>query len=288
MKKHIIYIFILLGISIQVSCETDANIPIPSQDPKFVLTSFINPASDSQLFTLTLSDPIFDGSNVDFNNYIDDALVTVSNGTNTVTLGYNNSYNAYLLLNSAMNIDFNTDYTVNVSRAGKQLQTKFKSIGSAPITINELKVDSIEKIDQFGIVSKTYFANVKWQDPGSETNYYCLELYGLMNDFNGNPVRVPLSDYYGNIYISDEGKNGTEMSRTLEAYTNYFGEFGNVYRGFDVVVSKTDEHYYRYFKSLQNYVGDDPFSEPSLVYTNINSGLGVIGNYMPYSIRKEL
>lgn len=288
MKKQIIYIFILLGITAQMSCETDANIPIPKQDPKYVLTAFINPASDSQMFTLTMSDPIFDGSNIDFNSYISDAEVKITDGNNTVTLDYNNSFNAYMLLNSSMNLDYNSNYTVSVSRNGKNLQTDFKTIGSAPIVINEIKIDSITKSDEFGFLTKTYFANVKWQDPASENNYYCLELFGLITDFTGNTVRVPLSDYYGNIYISDEGKNGTEMSRTLETYTSFFGEFGQQYKGFDVVISKTDEHYYRYFKSLQNYVGDDPFSEPSLVYTNINSGLGVIGNYIPYSIRKEL
>lgn len=288
MKKQIIYFFILIGISIQMSCETDADIPIPSQDPKFVLSSFINPESDTQLFTLTLSDPIFDGSNVDYEQYIDNAVVTINNGTNTVQMPYSFNFNAYILEASLMKVDYNTSYTISISHAGKSLVTNFKTFSNSSIVINEIKVDSISKIDEFGFDSKTYFANVKWQDPADEENYYCLELYGLVRGDNGQIIRAPLSDYYGNIYISDEGKNGTEMTRTLEAYTSTFGEFGQVYLGFDVVISKTDEHYYRYFKSLQNYVGDDPFSEPSLIYSNVNTGLGVIGSYVPYSIRKEL
>ena len=86
MKKISLYLFILFGIAIQMSCETDANIPIPSQDPKLVFSAFINPVSDSQLFTLTLSDPIFDGSTVDNTKYIDDAIVTISNGTTSLQI----------------------------------------------------------------------------------------------------------------------------------------------------------------------------------------------------------
>lgn len=288
MKKIFIYILISTIISIQLSCETDANIPIPSQDPKFVLTSFVNLERDSQYFTLTQSDPLFDGSNVDNEKYIDAAVVTVSNGISNVQLPYNYNYNAYLLDASAMKINYNTNYTIHVEYQGKAINSSFSTFDSAAIVINEIKIDSILKTDEFGFSTKTYYANVKWQDPASEKNYYCLEMFGLFRSDFGQIIRVPLSDYYGSVYLSDEGKNGTEMTRTMEAYTTMFGDFGQTYLGFDVVISKTDEHYYRYFKSLQNYVGDDPFSEPSLVYTNITNGLGVIGSYVPYFIRKEL
>lgn len=288
MKKTIIYILILIGIGFQMACETEADIAIPAQDPKFVLTSFINPGSENQLFTLYMSDPIFDGSTIDNSTQITTATIKISDGTKTVRIRYDSNSFAYLLLKDSMEIDFDKAYTVSVLYNGKSIETNFNTITNIPITINEVRIDSFVEQDPFGGEIKTYYAYLKWQDPASEKNYYCVELYGLRKDENGDTLRVPLTDYYGNLYLSDEGKNGTELNTTLDVYSSGFEFFGLDYIGFDAVITKTDEHYYRYFKSLQNYGGDDPFSEPSLIYTNINSGLGLIGCYTPYFYRKLL
>lgn len=271
-----------------MACETDADIPIPAQDPKFVVTAFIKPSSDTQMLTLYLSDPIFDGSNLDNTTQIKNAIITINDGVNTVRIRFNNNADAYLLLKDSMQVDFSKEYTVSVDYNGKSISTSFKTISNIPITINDVKVDSTVEQDPFGGEFKTYYAYLKWQDPASEKNYYCIELYGLVKNDNGDTSRVPLTDYYGNLYLTDEGKNGNEMSATLSIGLMSFEMFFQDYIGFDAVITKTDEHYYKYFKSLQNYTGDDPFSEPSLVYTNINKGLGLIGSYQPYFYRKVL
>lgn len=288
MKKYIIYLFILIGISFQMACETDADIAIPAQDPKFVLTSFIKPGSDTQKFTLFMSDPIFDGSNGDNSSQITTATIKINDGTKTVKLKFNYLEYAYLLLKDSMLIDFDKDYSVSVEYNGKSITTTFKTTTNIPITINEVRIDSFVEQDPFGGELKTYYAYLKWQDPPSEKNYYCIELYGLVKDENGDTSRIALTNYYDNLYLSDEGKNGTEMNTTLEVYTSNFEFLGQNYIGFDAVITKTDEHYYRYFKSLQNFGGDDPFSEPTLIYTNVNNGLGLIGCYSPFFYRKLL
>ncbi len=288
MKKTLFYLFILIGVSFQMACETDADIEIPAQDPKFVVTAFIKPASDTQLLTLTMSDPIFDGINYNNSNPITTATIKINDGTKTVKLLYLFSLNGYALLKDSMIIDFDKTYTVSVDYNGKSISTNFKTISNTPININEVKIDSTVQQDPFGGEFKTYYAYLKWQDPAAEKNYYCIELYGLVKDENGDTVRVPMTDFYGNLYLNDDNNNGSEMHTTLQIGASSFESFWTNYIGFDAVISKTDEHYYKYFKSLQNYSGEDPFSEPTLVYSNINNGLGLIGSYQPYFYRKVL
>jgi hypothetical protein len=47
-----------------------------------------------------------------------------------------------------------------------------------------------------------------------------------------------------------------------------------------IYLLNTDEPYYDFHKSLENYsLGDSPFTEPSFLYSNINGGLGIFASY---------
>jgi hypothetical protein len=47
-----------------------------------------------------------------------------------------------------------------------------------------------------------------------------------------------------------------------------------------VYLLNTDKSYYDYHRSLGNYdSGDDPFTEPSPVFSNVNGGLGIFAAY---------
>lgn len=284
MKK---LLYILFGFSILFSaCETDADIEIPEQEAKLVVNAFLEPDAELQFVKVTMSDPIFDGSDIDSFNIIQNANVYVSDGTKRVKIFYDFNYNAYVLRKDSILIEHSKTYTIDVEYQGKQANTTITTISNLPILSAEVKFDSLVEEDPFSGNYITYFGYVKWQDQGDEINYYCIELFGLMKVSDTDTSRVSLSDFYGNVYLSDEGKNGAVMNATIEAYM-YTPEFyGEQFVGYEIVLTKTDEHYYKYFKSLQNYGGDDPFSEPSLIYTNINNGLGMVGSYKPYTFRK--
>jgi hypothetical protein len=46
-----------------------------------------------------------------------------------------------------------------------------------------------------------------------------------------------------------------------------------------IFIGVTDENYFNYHRSVTNFQDDNPFSEPTPVYTNITGGLGVFGSY---------
>jgi Domain of unknown function (DUF4249) len=285
--KKIYAIIFMFSVSL-VACETDADIEIPAQDPKLVVSSFLNPGVEFQYLKVYMSDPIFDGSTVDNTLMINNANVSISDGVQNVSFGYDFNVDSYVLPRTDMNIDYNKEYTITVSYDGKTVKSTIKTVSNVPLILDEVKIDSILEDDPFGGSYTTYLGYVKWQDPPNETNYYCLELYGLIKNINGDTTRISMSDFYSTVYISDDGKNGSSMNATIEAYQYTPEQIGNGYVGYELLLTKTDEHYYKYFKSLQNYGGDDPFSEPSLIYSNISNGLGLFGSYSPYSFRKAL
>ncbi len=285
--KKIIYILLVLSV-FHTSCETDADIPIPQQDPKLVLSAFLQPGADRQFAKLYISDPIFDGSNIDFTTMIFNADIFITDGTTTKKFVYDFNLDSYVLLSDSFTIDYNKEYTVTAKFEGKEVNSVIKTISATPIQIVEVKFDSLIEEDPFGYSTKTYFGYAKWNDAPDEKNYYCIEMYALVKSGNGDSSRISLSDFYSNLYLSDEGKNGSSMTAIIEAY-QYNPEFtNNGYVGYELLITKTDEAYYKYFKSLQNYGGDDPFSEPSLIYSNVNNGLGIVASFAPFSFKKGL
>lgn len=285
--KKIIYIFLMLGV-FQTSCETEADIPIPQQDPKLVLSAFLQPGAEFQMASLYMSDPIFDGSNIDFTSMIQNAEITITDGTKKVKFNYDFNVFSYVIPKDSLTIEYNKEYTVTAKYDGKEVSSTIKTISNIPIQLSDVKFDSLIEEDPFGYSTKTYFGYAKWVDPPEEKNYYCIEMFALVKNINGDSSRISLSDFYSNLYLSDEGKNGASMTATIEAY-QYNSEFQeNGYVGYELLVTKVDEQYYKYFKSLQNYGGDDPFSEPSLIYTNVNNGLGIVASFAPFSFKKGL
>jgi hypothetical protein len=285
--KKIIYILLTLSV-FQSSCETDADIPIPQQDPKLVLSAFLQPGAERQFAKLYMSDPIFDGSNIDFTSMINNADVFISDGVKTVKFAYDFNVDSYVILSDSFNINYNTEYTITAKYEGKEVNSIVKTISATPIQIVEVKFDSLIEETPFGYSTKTYFGFAKWVDPPQEKNYYCIEMYALVKNITGDTSRISLSDFYSSLYLSDEGKNGNSMTAIIEAYQYNPEIVTNGYIGYELLISKTDEAYFRYFKSLQNYGGDDPFSEPSLIYSNVNNGLGIVASFAPFSFKKGL
>lgn len=284
--RKILNLIILSCTFLITACETDAEIEIPAQESKYVLTSFIDLNSDEQLFSLTKSDPIFDGASNDIYSQVPNAVITINNGSKTVRLFYDASKYFYVLSKDSMLIEGDKTYKVEMSHNGKKINTEFRSISNSSIEEIDIKIDSIMEADEFGNISYTYYAYPKWRDIAGEKNYYCLTFTSLYITPDGDTIANNFNDIYSNLYISDEGFDGQLMNATLEYYGGFFMEVGGNGGIFEVSISKIDEHYYRYFKSLQNYSGDDPFSEPSLIYSNINDGLGVIGSFKSYIFRK--
>jgi hypothetical protein len=125
--------------------------------------------------------------------------------------------------------------------------------------------------EEFGYL---YRYDIKWQDEAETRNYYRVCV--INSNFPGGTI--------ANNYFTDEEDNGALISDKIEV--SGFNETGEgVFRFYLMNVS---EEYYLYMRSLENITYGDPFSEPSLVYSNITNGLGCFAGFNGSVVEVEI
>ncbi len=288
--KKLIYILFSLLVFI-TSCESDAEVEVPFEPVKLVLSTFLNPDADTNFVYLSKSDPVFDkGSIFSDDLIIEDGIVKISDGTNEITLRYDNTARAYYFRKNELDIDFNKTYAVSATASNQTINASVKSIDSNEVNINNVTIDSIIKDDGFLGKTITYKVRFNFNDPISEENYYRVSIVPTYLAFDGSFTEYEYStnDIYSDILLTDASRNGGTITINTEydSYNYGFGDFSFV--AFKIYVSKIDADSYKYYRSLQNYTGEDPFSEPSLIYTNVPNGLGLVGSQQVFSYRKPL
>ena len=150
--------------------------------------------------------------------------------------------------------------------------------------------------------------NFTWDDVRNEENYYRIRAYEL---FEYSVVRIDTNELFlvetrrsatsyfnwtgtdsRSVFQSDANLDGTTFSspqgrKKLEDPAAYANSASNAVKpqrgpeskGIFIQLLQTDAHYYQYHRSVQRSRSDNPFTEPSLVYTNVVGGLGVFAGY---------
>lgn len=158
-----------------------------------------------------------------------------------------------------------------------------------PATVSIVSVDTSSYQQENGIYRK---ANITWNDPAG-ADYYVMKL-AVWSDAQN-------MDVYPQMHIASFDPALDELSSSdleSENYTNYLFFTDELFDGtqktleirFSDIASSPDEHYkyilfrcseeaYKYLVSAEKvrYSGDDPFSEPVKVFTNITNGFGIFG-----------
>ena len=271
-----------------IACESDPEVDIPFEPTKLVLTSFLDPSADTNIVHLSKTDPIFDNQSSYFDELnISNGIVKISDGTNEFNLRYDANNRYYFFRRNDFNIDYNKNYSITASAINQTISKNIRTIDSSKVEIVSFNIDQSNYSDDFGTYS-VYKARVEFKDPANENNFYRIYLSPIYEDiFNPGQEYDYFYDVYSNTLISDEGRNGGNIVALTE-HSEYDGGFGNNITGFRLYIYKVDEDVYKYVKSLKNYTGDDPFSEPSLIYSNVPGGLGLVGSQMVFSVKKTL
>ena len=285
--KNIFKLFIGLSITL-FACESDPQVEIPFEPTKLVLTSFLDPSSDTNIVHLSKSDHIFDSQSSFYDDLIiSNGTIKITDGTNDFTLRYDNNNKYYFFRRNDFNLDYSKNYTITASAINQTVSKQVQTLDSNKVNIVSFSIDQSNYTDDFGTY-KVYKARVEFKDPPNENNFYRIYLSPIYEDiFNPGEEYDYFYDIYSNTLISDEGRNGSNIVAFTE-HGEYDSGFGNNITGFRIYIYKVDEDVYKYVKSLKNYTGDDPFSEPSLIYSNVPGGLGLVGSQMVFSARKSL
>jgi hypothetical protein len=338
--KFITYILSLFVFMAMLSCETivsDVDLSkFPELQEKIVVTSFINPLNDSVTVRVSRSIPLLGSVKKEFikvynknigdsvliakdEKQIEDAIITISDGTTSAKLFYNKELLYYGISSRDFRIRSGRTYTLTVKVDNQVLEAQ-TTVPSKRPTINNLIIGKYFEVSSsfFGKDTAQGFAlNFDWTDFPNEVNYY--KVWGEMKYFSDVPsgskdsvvyYRRPTYGYLElnndfsseGRYFSDKNKDGgkyTILNAKLlfrKIYICFGSNFNNdclpyktienSVQSFTLEVSQISKELYDYQNSLRafNNTSNNPFAEPVPVYSNIKNGLGIFAAYNPTRI----
>ena len=287
MKPLKIISFFFLLIFVLSSCEKIVdNVSIPAQQPKIVVTCFISPEDTLISANVSLSAPIWSTTSVDLNTPVTNATVIISNGSTQTQLAYNYQKSCYVTSTNIFPIQPDATYKLTVSVPG------YTSV-EATCHVPALKNQSLEFLSFDSVTgdqnSVEYRFKVDFTDFSGVGNYY--RVGGILVTLSDNGIGSTdtmyntLSFKNNEEFYSDKDIDGQKIMSELKYWKD---NYDMVQQGSEklirlkILLLTTDENYYQFHKTLSSYTGDDPFSEPTIVFSNIQNGLGVFAAYRKY------
>ncbi len=289
MKKQIVHILVIIMI-LFLSCEKDANIKLPEEDPKLSVYGFLSPEDTITSVIVKNTHPFYGKKSNNKIAYITNARVKITNNNNDYILPFSTQTNSYYLDSNNIKIIPGEEYFIEISAPDFPVVTSSTII---PESINK----TLEHIDVRYLHSSdlntpdiTYssriFFNVKWTDNSIEKNYYRLTGHvdytapqqGEKGELDNNNIFL---------YDDDDWNGQTKTSDVLH-YDYYSG--GGITIPVHLMLLNIDYHYYQYHKTVRDFDihSENPFSEPVIVYSNIQNGAGVFASYRKHEIIKNV
>jgi len=272
--KYFIPVIIML---LSVACETDVdlvNAPVFKQ--RLVITSFISPSDNISFFRVTSNIKMYGELHTE--EPLGLLSGTISDGVNEVTL---DTCNTGLKLNhEKMQIQYGKSYKLKVSSENGLKAEAECTIPDKKNFVMEIDTFSVLNEDQYSPYQNIYRSlnlKVKISDLPGEENFY--RIFGT---FRGYSPHYTMSGYmsFDNEFISDKGMDGEKIASNMSEYLGHLYSSAKDSLFVNIYLYNTEKSYYLFHKSLKDYNdGENPFSEASPVYSNINGGFGIFTSY---------
>lgn len=301
MKYSLIIAFCFL--SVFYSCTEDASEEVYARLPEYVqklaLTAYVSPDQKQNEVYVTTNLPRFgerifkDLGNLSFNLYENLNEVTID----TVCKQRDGINYHYYITN--FRFKEGCKYTLKVSS-----DAGFEASASCRIPIRhdfDIRVDTSSRktIDEQGRHLLIPCASVSIRDFPGERNFYRMllsykaygkQLKATYSKLSGPPVATKWQWDAGDIVYNDYDRDGERIILRLIEFdaidpesTLKNAEPDSAY--LRIYLLNTDKPYYDFHASLLDYTtGDDPFTEPSLLYSNVDGGLGIFASYVVDSL----
>jgi hypothetical protein len=278
--QRVVFFFAVILISISSCIDDVDNIKLPNVEPKLVVQSFITP-NDSVKVHVWLSSPI--NYNVTSGgDYYDDEFVVISNadvlltnqsGTEQMLVPFDSSLDYYALSPQEFGIQMGETYTLSVISPEYGAITASTTVPSYVPIVSSVELDTLNE-NEWGDVRGILTGYLT--DEGGVENYYAAHVFNYSEYTDGEDTNSYIS-FATRMLISDKGYDGEDMPFRVDfSLSVYEDHLVHLY------ALSVDEHYYRFHRSLDN-VGDfedNPFTESTHLYTNIEGGLGVFASYV--------
>lgn len=274
MKRNVlIYSLVSLCLMICASCEkVVTDVDIPDTPSKLVVFAFISPEDTLISIKVGQSAPVY-GERISTRD-ISNATVVMSSGGTSVTAIQNMGFNGYTIPVSALPIVAGGTYRLDVSTPDGRRVAATCTVPTAPVVIDAAEYLKRSSPDNFG--SNEYRLLCKWADQPGVKNYYRLDVNMVGAFVSDNDTIFRYSEMQKGV-TDDTGADGQQLSLLFDQ-VDFYDNSDNYALEYTLLV--TDKGYYDYHESRFRYIGDDPFSEPVIVKSNIEGGLGCFGAYI--------
>lgn len=285
--KRVFYKFIVsvLAILSFISCEKEVNnIKYPEFKPKWDISGYLSP--DNLINTILLSRNLRNYGNEWQFDDMGHPTVTLSDGTNLID--FDSTQMRYGgIKRSDFPIEEGKTYTLKV-----KTDKGFNAEASCTVPFRgnfDLEIDTTitKYLYQDSIVLLSVHPDFYFTDAKGVDNYYMI----FCEEIRYNSDR-PQSPYINSLhvgekaYFNDKGRDGLRLKLPLES-TGLSNMTDSCF--LKIYLLNTDKVYYDYQKSVDKYnSGEDPFTEPSPVYSNITGGLGIFASYTVDSLTFRL
>lgn len=277
--RHISLLLIML-VSFP-SCEREVkDVKLPRFVQKLVVVSFLSPDDSVSLIRVTSNSPVLG----EINQFYDTGILTgtISNGTRTTDLTA--CPEGLCFSHEDMKVEEGLTYSVKI-----QSSTGLKAEASCRVPVRNdrgLEADTVITFyegdgynPRYIITSKIYMRN-----PPGEDNYFRFFCKALIYDegFYYYPEKHRLIGSENEIFTDNRNEGSRILANTV--ISDLYPKSDSAFLVFYIL--NTDESYYLYHRSLEDYSGggDDPFTEISPVYSNVSGGLGVFAAYSADSL----
>lgn len=303
--KTIPYLFTLL---VMAACgnlrnEVDPSI-LSAGGEKLVVNSYISPQDTLLTVKVSRSKPALVEPSEAVPFVVENATVTLSDGSKMVVFSYNSTQQFYQARVALMPIRTGQTYTLTASTPdGKRVSAQ--ATVPKPIPISAITLDSTVTTTGSS-KTKSYRVSFVWEDPATETNFYQYGGYLQWKDSKftypiGGQSEAPVPNISvlqfnrdratGNL-LSDDRQQGSLLTSQSAGVATIIVQKSDpkaaeyvtyTYPGALVVAQllNTEESFYRYTNAVfrQRQVGNSPFAEPVLIPSNIVGGLGCFAAY---------
>ena len=263
-KFIIAFLFLASLVSCQDFFDTSIELDIPAHESKLAITTFISntDAADKVLVSYSIGGL----EEAEGNQLINDATITITNGTVVETFSITSEDGIYELDNP-LTFTPNTDYTLAVDAAG------YPSVSATQ------KYPKTTEIIAASVADGT--VKVTFKDLPDQNDYYYLKAeyfkYGVWNtlsiqSFGSTSERAELLDHA--IIFNDAFFNGDEYEITATHNTS----ISDTDTDFRVKLYHLTEDFYRYDRSrnlARQTDNENPFVEPVILHRNIENGYGI-------------
>ncbi|WP_342088786.1 DUF4249 domain-containing protein [Dyadobacter sp. OTU695] len=304
--RYIVFLFLTLLLAACESLVTDVDKgDLPQVESKLVVQCFISPQAARINVVVTESIPLFAEPDLK-GGVIPNAIVKLSDGSREIVIPFDTTNQLYSADKAALNILPGKTYFLSITSGVRSVHATC-TVPAIAIIPKTYEIDTSYS-GSSSARDTSLTVKFTWGDLPGQTNYYrvraSLDLeYSVPEELSAgqfkekrvrNRYNFNWDDAIGrNDFRNDVNLDGADFNSPIGRVNlpdplSYSSGDGKVYTSYPkskiisvtMEVYNTDEHYFKYHRSVQTRGdSDNPFVEPSLIYTNIEGGLGCFASY---------